>query len=70
MADSIISDEVRHIRYSALFVEDAAKHGYRDYVMDAIADFQQTLNSVTVEEVESTVRHAVHRRNVLDAEIG
>jgi hypothetical protein len=70
IADAIISDEVRHIRYSAQFVESAARRGYRDYVIDAIADFQQTVNFVTIDEVESTVRHARRVHNVLDAEIG
>lgn len=52
VADRLIADEINHIRYSAAFIQSAAAAGRHDEVMDAMADFQETLNAVTLHEVE------------------
>jgi hypothetical protein len=54
LARRLITDEVEHIRYSARFIETAMNQGYGDYVFDAMADFQRTLNLVTLEGMDST----------------
>ena len=53
---SLISDEIRHIRYSAEIIDAAMNDGYRNYVYDAMSDFQSLLNAATVEEVNTTPR--------------
>ena len=49
--DTIIGDEARHIQYSADFIENACKKGYRDFVSKALPEFQDTLNLVTTSEL-------------------
>lgn len=50
--DVIILDEARHIRYSADYLEGACMRGGRSAVEDALRDFQATLNTVTLAELE------------------
>jgi hypothetical protein len=54
LMNRLISDEIRHIRYSAEFIGDAALRGYREHIFDTMADFQRVLNLVTLVEVEKT----------------
>jgi hypothetical protein len=60
LTNLLISDEVRHIRYSAEFIEIAANQGYRQYIFDAMADFQTVLNSVTLDDVEKATNPHIH----------
>lgn len=52
IAKQLILDEIQHIRYTAEFIEKAAQSGLQDYVHEAMADFQRTLNQVTLEDME------------------
>jgi len=54
LVDRLIDDEVRHIRYTAEFIESAILAGGRTHVEDAIVGFQGLLNASTREEMEQT----------------
>lgn len=54
LVDRLIDDEVRHIRYTAEFIERAVAAGRRGHVEDAIVGFQSLLNASTREELEQT----------------
>ncbi len=51
IADRLLWDEVEHIRYTAQLIERAADEGYRDYITEAMADFQEVLSAVTLDEL-------------------
>lgn len=52
IAKRLIQDEIEHIRYTAEYIEKAAHSGYQDYIMEAVSDFQRTLNQVTLADLE------------------
>lgn len=54
IAKRLIQDEVEHIRYTAEYIEKAANSGYQEYIMEAMADFQRTLNQVTLSDLEQS----------------
>jgi hypothetical protein len=54
MLDALITDEVRHIRYTADYIELAATAGHADRIFKAMSDFQWSLNTVTLSEVEES----------------
>lgn len=54
LVDRLIDDEVRHIRYTAEFIERSVADGGRAHVEDAIVGFQGLLNVSTREELEQT----------------
>lgn len=49
---SLITDESKHIEYTAGIFEDAINNGYREFVFTTIADKQNDLNQLTYEELE------------------
>lgn len=53
--NSLIVDEIRHISYTAKYLEKAATTGYYDYICMAMADFQKYLNHVTLDQFETAV---------------
>lgn len=53
-SDALIADEVRHVRYTANYLERASAMGYSDYIFQVMADFQDILNITTLNEVEQT----------------
>ncbi|MDF1662302.1 MAG: ferritin-like domain-containing protein [Planctomycetota bacterium] len=54
IAQRLIQDEVEHIRYTAEYIEKAANSGYQEYIMEAVSDFQRTLNQVTLGDLEQS----------------
>lgn len=50
VTNSLINDELRHIRYTAHYIEKAANEGYGDYIHTAMEDFQKYLNKITAEQ--------------------
>lgn len=55
----LIDDELQHIRYSAEYIEHAATLGWGDTIADMMVDYQQLMNQVTLEEVETRTPHAL-----------
>jgi hypothetical protein len=56
MLDTVIADEARHIAYTAEFIESACVNGQRDFVRNALRDFQNTLNQVAATELDADRR--------------
>lgn len=54
--ESLITDEIRHISYTAKYLEDAASIGYCDYIFTAMSDFQKYLNHITLDQFETSVK--------------
>lgn len=54
--NSLIVDEIRHISYTAKYLENAANIGYFDYICTAMSDFQKYLNHITLEQFSTSVR--------------
>lgn len=57
LTDMLLTDEVRHIRYTAEFIESAATSGYRDAVITGMKEFQNLLNEATLSDLEETVNN-------------
>ena len=55
VTSALIKDEARHIGYTADFIEKACNRGYKNYVSDAVEEFQKALNEVTTGELEETL---------------
>lgn len=51
--NSLIADEIRHISYTAEYLEAAASIGYSDYIYSAMSDFQKYLNQITLEQFKT-----------------
>ena len=54
-SDVLISDEARHIRYTAEFFEDAANSGNKDFLFSAFEKHVGTFNDLTLEELEQEI---------------
>lgn len=54
MLEGILRDEVRHVSYSADFIEAACAAGHQAYVFSALEEFQKTLNGITESELLET----------------
>jgi len=67
MTDALITDEIRHIRYTANYIERAVHAGYRSYVLDAMADFQAALNFNTLDELQAWRRVPLSTKNTFCA---
>lgn len=58
MMESLVRDELEHIRYTAAFIEEIAGQGRLDEVVVLMRDFLEILNAVTDDElVESRGRY-------------
>lgn len=55
MTRALVADELRHIGYTAAFLDRAARAGHAAFIGDAMADFQATLNITTGEDLERDV---------------
>lgn len=49
---SLIADEIKHIKYTALYIERAMLRGHEEYIYSAMIDFQAMFNQMTLENVE------------------
>ncbi|MFZ5479047.1 MAG: hypothetical protein ACOZNI_19910 [Myxococcota bacterium] len=66
---AILRDELRHIAYSAHFIEQAIARGNQDYVWCALAEFQEMLNTSTGLELEALSCKDTHHPEVNAAAI-
>lgn len=51
IVDKLVADELRHVHYSAAFIDRAIAGGYGSHVDAAMSDFQAALNHVTEAEL-------------------
>ncbi len=51
--NSLIADEIRHVSYTAGYLESAIKTGHRDYIFSAMSEFQKYLNHITLEQFQA-----------------
>lgn len=56
LMERLIRDEVEHIRYTAAFMEEKARQGHLDDIVDLMSDFLEILNAVTDDELVESRR--------------
>jgi hypothetical protein len=63
ITDNLLLDELRHIRYSASFLEKASANGHGDMIYNGMEEFQSVLNDITLVDLSASEHH---RFNPLD----